>query len=422
MTCKGKRKGPMRKVIVIGAGINGVSAAIWLRRMGADVTLVDKGLPGQGASFGNAGVLAASAVVPLTTPGLMTKAPGMLLDSDFPLFMRWGYLPRMVPWLLRYAAHANDRDTRRIAAALLPVIGDTLDQHLALTEGLPSRRFIAPSDYTFAYASRAAFQADRYTWDLRRSAGFEPKLLEGDALRAYEPTLGSAIRCLGVLGGHGHILDPGGYVAALAADFAAMGGTVMQTEVQDVTLEAGQITEVLTSQGTLPCDAAVLSAGVWSGPLARRLGLRVPMESERGYHLMLRGVSGGPKVPVMVESGKFVATPMAEGLRLAGIVEFGGLRASASRAPLELLRRQARRAFPGLTWQSEEPWMGHRPAPSDSLPLVGEIGKTGVFTAFGHHHIGLTGGPKTGRWVAGLIAGQPTNADLAPYDPNRFRR
>ena len=122
----------------------------------------------------------------------------------------------------------------------------------------------------------------------------------------------------------------------------------------------------------------------------------------------------------MMAAGKFVATPMAEGLRCAGIVEFGGLEAGASKAPLALLRRQAKAAFPHLTATEEIEWLGHRPAPSDSLPLIGQIGTSRVYTAFGHHHIGLTGGPKTGRLIAGLITGQTPNTDLTPYHPQRF--
>ncbi|WP_121631689.1 NAD(P)/FAD-dependent oxidoreductase [Tropicibacter alexandrii] len=412
----------MHKLVVIGAGINGVSAAIWARRMGCEVTLVDKAAPGMGASFGNAGVLAASAVVPLTTPGLLWRAPGMLMDREFPLFVRYGYLPRMAGWLARYLSHANDRDCRRIAGALGPVVTDSLDQHMALTEGLSARRFVHGSDYVYAYPDRAAMQADAYGWALKAEAGFVPEVIEGGAVQEYEPALGPGVGCLAVMKGHGRISDPGGYVAALAQDFEAMGGRVLRAEVMDFDLDGGRLRAVLTDRGPLEADRAVLALGAWSKGLMARLGLRVPMETERGYHLLLKGPSVLPRVPVMVASGQFVATPMEMGLRLAGIAELGGLEAGPSEAPIALLKRQVRRAFPTLDWQSEETWMGHRPAPSDSLPLVGEVAGTGVFAAFGHHHVGLTGGAKTGRWVACLLTGQRVNADLSAYDPMRFRK
>ena len=407
-------------VVVIGAGIVGVSTAIWLRRAGVEVTLVDRAAPGTGTSHGNAGVLAACSMVPVTAPGLGRKAPGMLLDRDFPLFLRWSYLPRLLPWLRRYMANANDGDTRRIATGLIPIVSDTVEQHKSLCTDLGLGDWITDSDYCFAYKNRAAFEAERYTWALRADAGFVPEIIEGGAVHEYEPNLGPDITCMAILKQHGFIRSPGGYVQALAKAFADIGGKIVQSEVQDFDLNGGIITGVQTNDGTIACDDVVLATGVWSKPLMRKLGLNVPLESERGYHIVFEGSSGGPSRPIMIASGKFVATPMEQGLRCAGIVEFGGLDAGPSKAPLELLRRHAKLAFPHLSASSEIEWLGHRPAPSDSLPLIGQIGKSRVFTAFGHHHIGLTGGPKTGRLVAGLITGQPVNTDLTAYHPQRF--
>ncbi len=409
-----------RHVVVIGAGVVGVSTAIWLRRCGADVTLLDRATPGTGTSHGNAGVLAACSMVPVTAPGLAGKAPGLLLDRNFPLFMRWSYLPRLMPWLRRYMANANDGDTRRIAMGLIPIVSDTLDQHKSLCADLGLGAWITNSDYCFAYRDKAAFAAERYTWALRADAGFVPELIEGAAVHEYEPTLGPDITCIARMQDHGFIRNPGGYVQALAKAFVGLGGKVIQTEVQDFDLSCGTVTGVLTSQGRMACDDVVLATGVWSKPLMRKLRLNVPLESERGYHIVFEGASGGPTRPMMIAAGKFVATPMEQGLRCAGVVEFGGLDAGPSKAPLDLLRRQAKQAFPHLAATNEIEWLGHRPAPSDSLPLIGQVGQTRVFTAFGHHHIGLTGGPKTGRLIAGLITGQPMNTDLTAYHPHRF--
>lgn len=411
-----------RHVVIIGAGIVGVSTGIWLRRMGQRVTLVDRQAPGQGASYGNAGLLAACAMIPVTTPGLVFKAPRMVLDPNSPLFLRWSYLPRIAPWLLRYLGHANDRDTRRISAALTPITSDSVEQHLALTEGLASRDYLSLSDYVYAYPSRAGFEKDRYEWTLRKEHGFVPQLIEGDAVREYDRNYGPGVGCLAVLQDHGYVLDPGGYVAALADEFEAMGGTIRQAAVQDIDGKDGGTKTVRTDSGDIACDAVVLASGAWSKTLMKKLGLDIPLETERGYHIVFKGATGTPRAPTMIADGKFVATPMRAGLRCAGIVELGGLEAGPSQAPFDLLRRQARAAFPQLECEGEDTWMGHRPATTDSLPLIGEIGATGVFTAFGHQHVGLTCGPKTGRLVAGLIAGQPANIDLTAYAPQRFSR
>ncbi|MEO0387401.1 MAG: FAD-dependent oxidoreductase [Pseudomonadota bacterium] len=410
-----------RHVAVIGAGIVGVSTALHLLRDGHKVTLIDRDGPAAGTSQGNAGVLAALSMVPVTAPGLIAKAPGMLLDRRQPLFLRWTYLPRLAPWLVRYLSHANAKDTARIAAAMAPIVGDSLAEHEALARGTPAARWIVPCDYVYAYPNRAAFEADAFAWDLRRQHGVVWETLEGPAAAEYEPGLAPAARFLVRVGGHGRITDPKAYVQDLAAAFVAEGGALRLGRVTDLAQTAGQVTGVMMEDGRLACDAAVVTTGVWSGPLAKALGVAVPLESERGYHIELWEPSVMPRAPVMIAAGKFVATPMEGRLRLAGVVEFGGLKAGPSRAPFDLLLDSAKAAFPGLSWARATEWMGHRPAPSDSIPLIGPVpGLAGAWLGFGHHHVGLTGGPKTGRLIAESLGGRKPNIDLAPYSPARF--
>lgn len=407
-------------IVIIGAGIVGASSAIWLRRAGYEVTLLDKGEPGMGASYGNGGILASCSVVPVTGPGLIRKSPGYLANPDFPLFMRWGYFPKLLPWLIKYMSHANEADTRRISQGLTTIVGDSLEQHQALTAGTGAAKWVQESDYSFAYPDRHAFEADRFAWQLRQEAGFEPEFVEGGAVQEVEPILGPETRFLAVLKNHGFILNPGAYVKDLVQVLEALGGKFVQAEVKDFELSGGQVSAVDTNIGRIHCDKAVLSSGVWSKPLMQKLGLNVPLEAERGYHILFKEPSQKPNNPMMLTAGKFVATPMEQGLRCAGIVEFGGLSETPSKSPLKLLRRMVQKTFPTLSYESEEEWLGYRPAPSDSLPLVGELRTTGVFAAFGHHHIGLTGGPKTGRLVADMISGRHTNADIRPFAPMRF--
>ena len=196
---------------------------------------------------------------------------------------------------------------------------------------------------------------------------------------------------------------------------------MIHATVTDFARENGQVTGVRTQTETIPCDGVVLATGAWSKTLGARLGLQIPLESERGYHLELWEPSVMPKSPVMVASGKFVMTPMEGRLRLAGIVEFGGLDAPASRAPFDLLKRQLKEVLPQLIWKHEKEWMGHRPAPADSIPAIGEVpGLRSAYLGFGHHHIGLTGGPKTGKLLAQIISGKTPNVDLGAYSPSRF--
>jgi glycine/D-amino acid oxidase-like deaminating enzyme len=408
------------KIVVVGGGIVGLSAAIWLRRSGHDVTLIDKDKPGQATTYGNAGLLAQWAIIPVTTPGLLLSAPKYLLDKNSPLFMRWSYLPKIAPWLYKFVSHANDADTRKTAAALALIVGDSVQQHKSLVQGTKAEKRITESNINFAYESRAAFEKDAYGWALRREHGFVPDLIEGRAVQEEEPMLGPSTSLLAVLKGHGHILYPGAYATDLAEAFQQMGGHVVQAEVMDFDMSGGQVRAVQTTLGSFACDKAVVTSGIWSKPLMGKLGLDVPLETERGYHVIFKNTSQLPKHPLMMAAGKFAVTPMGDSLRCAGTVEFGGIDAEPSRAPIDMIRKRTAVAFPDMTYSDTEEWLGFRPSTPDSLPLIGELGSTGVFTGFGHQHIGLTAGPKTGRLIADLIDGKRPNMDLSPYDPMRY--
>ncbi|HHB80244.1 MAG TPA: FAD-dependent oxidoreductase, partial [Aliiroseovarius sp.] len=318
-------------IAIIGAGIVGVSTAVWLQRAGYDVTLIEREqAAGEAASYGNAGVLASSAIVPLSVPGLLRKAPKMLLDRDEPLFLKWSYLPRLSPWLHRFLQHANAQEAQRITAGLAALISDSLADHQALAQGTGAERWLHASDYLYLYRSRAEFDAEGFEWALRRQHGFAWDEMEGMGFRTFDPVfspeMGFAIR----MGNHGRISDPGAYVKALAAHVVAQGGRIMRAEVSDIVRENGRVIGLRASGETLPCDATVLAGGAWAQDLARRMGVRVPLETERGYHLELIEPSFMPRAPVMIAAGKFVITPMEGRLRLAGIVEFGGLSAPPS--------------------------------------------------------------------------------------------
>jgi len=414
------------KVIVVGAGITGVSAAEWLRRDGHEVTLIDRVRPGDPTqtSYGNAGILARSGVVPVSVPGLIWKAPGMLLDRDSPLYLRWSYLPRLMPWLLRYMWNGRRSKVEEIARGLAPLVGDTVDQHLSLARGTPAARFIQHGFYTAIYRDRAAFEGDAFGFALRRAHGFEWEEWDRAALREYDPELSEAYTFGAALKDHGFITSPAGYVAALAEHFEREGGTFLQGEVADIAqIDGGRGAVTLTGGARREADRVVLAAGVWSGKLAGKLGHRAAMESERGYHLTLTGASHKPPAPYMVADAKMAVTPMEEGLRFAGTVDFGGLDGPEQTAPLESLRRRVRQIYPRLEWDGEETWMGQRPSTVDSLPLLGASPKApAIHFAFGGQHLGLTMGPRIGRMTADMIAGRKPNIDIAPYRVDRFDR
>ena len=406
--------------LVVGAGIVGVSTAIWLQRAGNNVTIIDREGPAAGTSYGNAGVLAAASVVPIPVPGLLGKIPGMLFNANKPLFLRWSYLYRLLPFLRHYLGHAKPKIVERISDGLTLLLQDTADQHLALAANTPATAFITTGDYLFGYTDRAAYEADQYGWNLRRARGYQFTEMQADDLAAYDPALanrfGFGVRCPD----HGFISDPGAYVTALFDHFRAQGGQFKTATVSDFHIQDGIAKAVITDTGRLEADTIIVTTGAWSGPLAEKLGVQVPLESERGYHVEFVNPSIQLKAPIMVAAGKFVVTPMQGRLRCAGVVEFGGLEAAPSRGPFELLRRQTAALFPELTYDRVDEWMGHRPATSDSLPVIGAAPKAkNIWLGYGHQHVGLTGGPKTGRWLAQLATQQSPNVDLSCFAPSR---
>ena len=407
-------------IIVVGAGICGVSTAIWLRRAGHRVTLVDKGKPGMGASYGNAGLLARWAVAPVTSPALWRQLPSYIVDPRTPLFLKWSHLPKMAPWIAQFMRHATDRRTKAIVAALDPLVNDAVDQHRSLVRGTPLEAWIRDSKTSFVYNRKRDFDRDAYAWAIKADIGIVPEVITGAAVQDYEPILSPKIGCLAVVSGQGHITNPGSYVTALADYFIREGGQFVQAKVQDFTRDNGRITAVETDQGPMACDKAVITSGIWSKELMPKLGLNIPMEAERGYHVIFENPSMTPKHPMLMASGKFGVNAMDSGLRCAGTVELGNHIAGPSDAPLRLIHKQAAAAFPKLRYSGTQEWLGFRPSTPDSTPVIGALGETGIYVGFGHQHVGLTSGPKTGRILAQLIAGQSPNLDMRPYDPARF--
>ena len=411
-----------KKAVVIGAGIVGVSTAIWLQRAGFKVCLIDRKGVAAGTSYGNAGILACSAIIPVTTPDLIFKIPKMLFDANQPLFMRWSYLPKITPWLFKFLRKANLKDMNQITVELHRLMYDSVDQHKQLASGTGAEGYIKSNQYIHGYKDKEAFLKDKASWDARRKVGLTDDELDADALAKHDPALagkfGFAIRSHS----DGHVTDPGEYIKTLAAYFEGEGGKVLIGEVEDIPLENNRAMGVKTTDGQMiGASHIVIASGAWSGKLTKKLGLKIPLETERGYHLEFVNANVELQSPVMVTAGKFGMNSMDGRLRCAGIVELGGFDAPPSRAPFKLLKRQVMTLFPELEYDEIREWMGHRPSTSDSLPLIGAFESVpNVWAGFGHQHLGLTGGPKTGRWLAQMISGEKLNEDLSAYRPNRF--
>ncbi|MBL6638535.1 MAG: FAD-dependent oxidoreductase [Planktomarina sp.] len=413
----------MVHVVIAGAGIVGVSSAIWLQRAGHEVTLVDRMDGALRTSYGNAGVLAAGAILPVPVPGLARKLPKMLFSRDEPLFLQWRYLPRLLPFLLKYLSFARADHVAHCARSLSYLLSDSHAQHQSLAKGTGAERFISDEDFCFGYASEASYRADEPGRALRRAHGYEIEELDGAAYAARDPLYRSQFAKVVCYKNSGRISDPGGYLAALVTHFEAEGGTLLAAQIEDIELEDGVYKALITDQGRVAGDHVVLAMGAWSGKMAKKLGIkRLALESERGYHIELHNPSAMPKAPMMVAAGKFVVTPMEGRIRCAGVVEFASTEAPAQDGPLDFIKRQIAALFTELRYDHMSEWMGRRPATTDSLPLIGAARAIGNgHMAFGHQHVGLTAGPKTGRLIADMVSNRPNNADLSAFDPSRYQ-
>lgn len=408
-------------ILVIGGGIVGVSTAIWLQRKGFAVTIVDREGFAAGTSYGNAGILAASSVIPVTTPQLLPKIPSMLFGRDTPLFLRWTYLPKLLPFLLRYLGHANRKDVKRIAEGLANLMHDSAEQHYALAKGTPAERYMKHSDYLHVYPSRQAFEKDAAGWETRTELGYGYTELDAAGLAEYDPALTNRFGYGVLCPESGQITDPGEYTRALGQHFIDQGGRLEIAAVEEIITENGRAVGIRTSAGEMQASRIVVASGAWSGDMVRKLGLKVPMESERGYHVEYVNPNLHFRVPFMVAEAKFAVNSMEGRLRCAGVAEFGGLAAGPSRQPVEYLKRRTASLFPDLEYDDVRVWMGHRPSTTDSMPMIGTLPNVpNVWAGFGHQHLGLTGGPKTGRWLAQLVSGEMPNTDLTAYAPDRF--
>ena len=414
-----------KTVAVIGAGMVGVAAARWLQRDGHEVTLIDPQPPGQGASFGNAGCFNPSSVVPIAMPGTLKKVPGYLMDPLGPLRIRWRYLPSLAPWLIRYIRAGTPERIEQQAVALKSLLFPCLDTLMDLARDAGAERYIARNGILMVYRTEAAWNAEAYAFDIRKRHGIEWHELNADELRQFDPNVSRDYIRARHLFNNGHCLDPGGLVAALAEAVQRDGGKLLRARATGFSLDGGKLRAVATDGGEVRADAAVLATGAHSKRLAATLGNAVPLETERGYHLMLSNPEVMPRVPTSDADAKFVATPMDGGIRFAGTVELAGLDAPPDWRRAERLLQLGRKLYPGLSEAHPQDriklWMGHRPGMPDSLPVLGRSRRSpDVFYAFGHGHVGMTGGPYTGKVIADLVAGRPAPIDLTPFRPDRF--
>ncbi|MCT8162081.1 NAD(P)/FAD-dependent oxidoreductase [Pseudoruegeria sp. SHC-113] len=410
-----------QEIIVIGAGVVGLSAALALAREGHSVTVLDREGVAAGASRGNAGAFAFTDIMPLASPGILRKAPGWLLDPLGPLAIPPRYALQITPWMLRFwRASWKDRHDASVSAqaALMGLAREATERQIAATKG---EALIQRDGQLQLYEGEAQYRASLPAWELRRQHGIRYELLASPgAIAEIQPGLDARFTHAGFTPDWMNTRDPLAWVQHLAQAFQQAGGRIAQANVQALEATADGAT-LRTETGPMTAAKVVVAAGAWSHHLARRLGDRIPLETERGYNTTLPEGAFDLRTHLTFSGHGFVVSRINGGVRVGGAVELGGLQLPPNYRRAEALLRRAKRFLPGLRTTGGTQWMGFRPSTPNTLPVIGRAPRAPqVIYAFGHGHLGLTQSAGTAELVADLVAGRPSAIPLAPYRPDRF--
>ena len=406
-------------IAVIGAGVIGICCALSLQKQGFAVTLIDRKGIAKECSYGNAGHFATEQVFPLADKRLLMQLPSMLLNPTGPLRIRWSYLLRAMPWFMRFAWNMRSQRFRRHTQALKALNQLALPAYDELLAEAGLIHLLEKNGSLLTFEDTKPEQIKR-EFEAFKAEGVKLQWLDRQQALALEPALSERVRSAFFFEEVGHSLDPEHLCLSLAKHFIALGGRLLEQDV--LALEHHQHGVKVRSQaGSQEFNKALLCAGAWSKKLLAPLRYKVPLDTERGYHLMLP-VDNPISRPVASAERKFIMTPMSGGLRLAGTVEFAGLEREMDNRRADCLLPHAKALLKDLPdTQMASRWMGMRPSLPDSLPVLGQApNHPHLYLAFGHQHLGLTQGAVTARLLTQLVAGQQPDINMQPYCISRF--
>ncbi|MEQ8334646.1 FAD-dependent oxidoreductase [Nisaea sp.] len=414
--------GSGKSVIVVGAGIVGVATALCLQMEGHQVTVLDPKAPGTATSFGNAGSIAIGGMYPTGSPGNLKQVPKMLLDPTSAVSVRWSYLPRMLPWFVRFFAASRPSRVAQIASELATIVPTAGAAHLALMKAHRIEGIVKPLGWLKVYSGEKSFAGTREERETIERHGANVQILNQDELRQLEPALAPHFTHGAFQPDNHFVTSPVKLTEAYAKAFTGLGGRFLAEKVTRFEFDGSRVRQVVTDLGMYEADEVVVCAGAWSGRICKMLGFSVPLDTERGYHLNIVA-EGGPRLtrPVVVGDHSFVLAPMQDGIRLTSGVEFAGLDAPADFRRIRRMLPLAQKALPGLSDTVTREWLGYRPSTPDSKPVIGPApGLSNVFLGFGHGHIGLTLAAQTGVMLADLVSGRVPETGIAAFSADRF--
>jgi D-amino-acid dehydrogenase len=411
-----------RSITVLGAGIVGVCCALSLQRDGFSVCLIDRGEPGAGCSSGNAAMIQTGSILPLAVPGILKRAPRMLLDPEGPLVLPWQQVPRLIPWLRAFIRNANPEKVATTARTLAALLAQAKQAYRVLGADTPASSLFRSRGelYVFRNATAQAELAGKFA--MLRAHGIDYVEIPGAGLKTWEPALAQGYGYGYYLPDSEYVVDPLGLTRHLFDVFVDAGGRFLHKEIEHIQRAPdGRLCLHACGDDIHVANELVVAAGAASGRMARMLGATMPIEPLRGYHVQVPSDGITLAGPVIEGDMSIAATPMQDGIRIAGTLEFAGFESPPRWRRADMLLPIARRMLPGLPEEATVRWFGDRPGTPDSLPVLGAApGHANVWYAFGHGQLGLTLAAITGRLLADLMAGRQPSVDLTPLRPERF--
>ena len=409
------------EVAIIGAGIQGVCNALFLQKKGIEVTLFDKDEPGCAASYGNAGHFSPYASLQLNRSDVLSDVPAMLLSSRGPLALKWNYFVKMIPWFSKYIMSCSEKKMMHTAKYMHQILDISLNAYDELFADINLDGLVEKKGIMYVWEKKG-IKSRKIEINIREKLGVKQKILNPKEVHDLEPNL-KPFYDGGVFYEYArHARNPKKIIEKLFAVFLKKGGKFKKTNINNINFK-DQKPILITENKKLLFDKVVIACGAFSKKLTDKLDEKIPLDTERGYHIHFKNYSNLLSRPVVWADRGFGITPMEQGLRVVGTVEFGGLENPLSKSRIKNLILNAKDMLNGLPENEdhEDEWLGFRPTLPDFLPVIGKSKNyNNVYYSFGHHHLGWTLGAISGKIVSKMIIGEKTNLDLTPYSSSRF--
>ena len=407
------------RVGIVGAGIQGVCNALFLQKKGYQVTLFDREDPGsQAASYGNAGHFSPYASVPVNRPDILSDVPAMLLSSTGPLALKWNYVPKMLPWFIKFIKNCSKKNMMHTAKYMHQILDQSLPAFDELFDEIDLEGLVENNGILYVWTNKSA-KSRELEIKIREELGVKQQLVNSKEIHDLEPNI-KPFYDNGVFYDYArHARNPKKILVKLFENFIKKGGKFLKLNIQNIDFD--EYKPVLrTETQRFIFDKLLITCGAFSKKLTDKLHENIPLDTERGYHVHFKNCDHLISRPVVYADRGFGMTPMEQGLRVVGTVEFGGLNNPLSKSRIKNLILNAKDMLDGLPEHKDE-WLGFRPSLPDFLPVIGPSKNyKNVFYSFGHHHLGWTLGAISGKIISKMIDNENTNMDLQPYSSIRF--